>query len=110
LKKIHIGIASLLSSSSSFILDKILVVPQITKNLLPIQKFAQDNNVYFEFHNSFFLLKDYLGDVLHKGSMSDGLYCFSPFLQRCFPFTFVGAQIFVIDWHSSLGHASYGIV
>lgn len=40
LKITHIGTASLSNSSSSFILDKILVVQQITKNLLPIQKFA----------------------------------------------------------------------
>jgi len=36
----------------------ILHVPQITKNLLSIQKFTFDNNVYVEFHPSFvFLLR-----------------------------------------------------
>jgi hypothetical protein len=37
-----------------FILNNILHVPQITKNLLSIQKFTSGNNVYVEFHPSYF--------------------------------------------------------
>jgi len=77
LKITHTRTVSLSTSSSSFVLNNILVVPQITKNLLSVQKFAQDNNVYFEFHNLFFFIKDYSGNVLHKGFISDGLYSFS---------------------------------
>jgi hypothetical protein len=40
--------------SPNFILHYILHVPQITKNLLSIQKFTFDNNVYVEFHPSYF--------------------------------------------------------
>jgi histone deacetylase 1/2 len=54
LKITHTGTASLSTSFSSFVLNNILVLPQSTKNLLSVQKFAQDNNVYFEFHNVFF--------------------------------------------------------
>jgi len=40
--------------SPNFILHYVLRVPQITKNLLSFQKFSYDNNVYVEFHPSFF--------------------------------------------------------
>lgn len=33
-------------------------VPKIKANLISFYKFCVDNNVYFEFHSSFFLLKD----------------------------------------------------
>jgi hypothetical protein len=42
--------SSILSSSSkSFVLQKQLLVPDITKNLLSVHQFCKDNNVYFEF-------------------------------------------------------------
>ncbi|RVW14433.1 hypothetical protein CK203_090772 [Vitis vinifera] len=53
----------------------------IQKNLLSIQCFCLDNNVFFE-HASFFLVKDYLGNHLHRGPLSNGLYNFSTFLAR----------------------------
>lgn len=37
------------------VLDKILQVPNITKNLLSVAQLWKDNNVYFEFHATFFL-------------------------------------------------------
>ncbi|RDX91656.1 putative mitochondrial protein, partial [Mucuna pruriens] len=41
--------------SVKFTLNNLMLVPHITKNLVSVSKFAQDNGVYFEFHptNSF---------------------------------------------------------
>lgn len=74
-----------------------LVLPKIC----PLLKSLPRNNIYFEFHGFFFLLKDYLGNVVHKGSISNGLYCFYPFLPHAF------VQVSVTDWHRHLGHACY---
>ena len=48
---------SLTQSNSTLILNKLLLVPHITKNLLSINKFAQDNRVFFEFHPQFCSVK-----------------------------------------------------
>ena len=105
LKITHIGTASISNSLSTFLLDKILVVPQITKNLLSIQKFAHDNHVYFEFHSSFFLLKVTQGTSfimdLCQMAFTTSLH------PRCLSSVFVGAWVSVGDRHRRLGHASY---
>lgn len=38
-------------------LNNLLLVLQITKNLISVSQFARDNNMYFEFHPYFFLVK-----------------------------------------------------
>ena len=43
--------------NSSLILTKLLLVPHITKNLISVSKFAQDNRVFFEFHPQFCSVK-----------------------------------------------------
>jgi len=107
----HLGKTSLSAHSKSFILDQILVVPQITKNLISIKKkFLEDNFVYFEFHASCFLIKDYSGNTLHKGVVKDGLYYFSQPLQHLYPKALVGVRVSISDWHCHLGHASYNTV
>jgi len=106
----HLGKASLSAHSKSFILNQILVVPQITKNLISIKKFTEDNSVYFEFHASCFLIKDYSGNTLPKGVVKDGLYCFSQPLQHLYPKALVCVRVSVSDWHCRLGHASYNTV
>jgi hypothetical protein len=50
----HIGSSILCSSNQDFFLKNILHVPSISQNLLSVYQFAKDNNVFFEFHPSFF--------------------------------------------------------
>jgi histone deacetylase 1/2 len=65
--------SSILSSSSkSFVLQNLLPVLDITKNLLSVHQFCKDNNVYFEFHDYFFLIKNYLGNIIDKGPFNKG--------------------------------------
>jgi hypothetical protein len=54
----HIGQTTIHSHDRSLILKDILHVPDASKNLLSIHKFAYDNNAFFEFHPWHFLLKD----------------------------------------------------
>jgi hypothetical protein len=68
----NIGISKL---SPLFTLRHVLHVPKITKNLISIQKFTADNNVFIEFHPSCFFVKDHMsGKILHQGPSRNGLY------------------------------------
>jgi histone deacetylase 1/2 len=62
-------------------LKDLLHVPHISKNLLSVSKFAQDNNVIFEFHPyTCFVKSQDSKQVLLEGTVgSDGLYQFKPF-------------------------------
>ena len=53
----HTGSSKLIFSRAAFMLKHLLHVPHIKKNLLSISQFTHDNNVYFEFHPSFFVCK-----------------------------------------------------
>jgi histone deacetylase 1/2 len=60
-------------------LHNLLHVPSITKNLISVSQFAKDNNVFFEFHPDFCLVKSQGNkEILLQGDVgSDGLYSFS---------------------------------
>jgi histone deacetylase 1/2 len=62
-------------------LNELLHVPNISKNLLSVSKFAQDNNVIFEFHPyKCFVKSQDSKHVLLEGTVgTDGLYKFQPF-------------------------------
>jgi len=59
-------------------LNKLLHVPDTTKNLLSVSQFAKDNTVFFEFHADYCLVKSQnTREVLLRGSVGpDGLYTF----------------------------------
>ncbi|KAF7813162.1 Retrovirus-related Pol polyprotein from transposon TNT 1-94 [Senna tora] len=73
----HIGNSELISNSKALRLNQILHVPDVSKNLLSISKFAKDNGVYFEFHSNKCFVKSQ-GDnrVLLEGKIKKGLYLF----------------------------------
>ncbi|GAU29238.1 hypothetical protein TSUD_362280 [Trifolium subterraneum] len=62
-------------------LNNLLHVPNISKNLLSVSRFARDNNVFFEFHPYFCYVKSQGSkQTLLEGTVgSDGLYKFKPF-------------------------------
>ncbi|KAL4364001.1 hypothetical protein GQ457_04G007680 [Hibiscus cannabinus] len=73
----HVGSSCIEGTSRSLCLDLILHVPQITKNLLSVAKFAQDNCVFFEFHDDVCYVKDSrTKEVLLQGKLDGGLYSF----------------------------------
>ena len=88
-----------------------LHVPQIQKNLLSVSKFIADNNVYFEFHPSYFCVKDPMSrTTLLHGKHSQGLYSLSHPQSSSSPSAFMGIRISLDGWHSRLGHPSLRIV
>ncbi|XP_019158437.1 PREDICTED: uncharacterized protein LOC109155159 [Ipomoea nil] len=67
-----IGSASINSVSGSLALNDILHVPNLSVPLLSVNRFTTDNNVFFEFHRDFFVVKDCrTKTVLLKGSSMD---------------------------------------
>lgn len=80
----------------SLTLQNLLLVPYITKNLMSVSKFTQDNNAFFEFHPKFRVVKSQTSsEVLLRGLVGDdGLYKFpnpatqvsksTPSLNTCF--------------------------
>jgi hypothetical protein len=103
----NIGISKL---SPLFTLRHVLHVPKITKNLIYVQKFTADNNVFIEFHPSCFFVKDHMSEkILHQGPSRNGLY-------HWFPPSVTPSRVFLserapsADWHARLGHPADRIV
>lgn len=72
---LHIGSSKLYSPNKVFSLTHILHVPDIKRNLLYVQKFCLDNDIYFEFHSYFFVIKDTATHyTLLMGPSNGGLY------------------------------------
>ena len=100
----HIGSSILCSSSHDFFLKNILHVPHISQNLLSIHQFAKDNNVFFEFHPSFFYVKDlFSGAILLSDKSKDGLH-------KIKPRAFLGERVSLNQWHAPLGHPALRVV
>nr|KYP44418.1 Retrovirus-related Pol polyprotein from transposon TNT 1-94 [Cajanus cajan] len=72
------------SPSTCLSLKDLLLVPNLTKNLMSVSKFAKDNYVYFVFtpHSCFVKSQD-LNKTLLEGKLGeDGLYRFHPSLMK----------------------------
>ena len=64
-----------ISTHTSLILNNILYVPQIAKNLLSIAKLTTDNPVFVEFHHNCCIVKDRFTKMeLLQGTLCEGLY------------------------------------
>jgi hypothetical protein len=106
----HVGTTHILTPSSSFQLNDVLHVPQISQNLLSIQKFTTDTNTFIELYPQFFNVKDQAtGRTLVHGSSRNGLYPFPFFINKHHrsnktPTAFVSERVSHSQWHSRLGH------
>ena len=71
------------NSQIPLVLNNLLFVPSITKNLMSVSQFCRDNSVFFEFHSQFCLVKSQVSkEVLLQGLVgADGLYQFLNLLQ-----------------------------
>lgn len=121
----HLGTSTFCPSSQTFLLRNLLHVPLITKNLLSVSQFANDNNVFFEFHPQLCLVKDLTTQtVLLQGKLHKGLYQFQlgkphtpkPSSVHCHladstrPHTLPSSSSILMQWHSKLGYPPVPIV
>jgi hypothetical protein len=102
----HIGSTLLSSPRRSSILNQLLHVPSICKNLLYVRQFAHDNSIYFEFHSTFFVIKDcHSRSILHQGPLKNGLYQLLPSSTSSpSQYSLVGERTSTDHWHKRLGH------
>ncbi|CAA6674841.1 unnamed protein product [Spirodela intermedia] len=84
------GTAIIKTHSFPLKLNNILHVPHIRKHLLFVKQFTIDNDVFIEFHATYFLL---------KGTTEDGLYLLQLHGQ---PSVFLGAKTDLATWHNRL--------
>ena len=75
---------------------------------MSVPKFAQDNNVVFEFHPWHFFVKDRATrEILLRGGVRGGLYRIDdPPMKHVFS----GLRVSREKWHARLGHPSIQIV
>lgn len=75
-------------------------------------EFFIENSCYFEFHSSYFFVKDnQTKKVLLTGPTHNGLYIF-PSLSRSTSnsSSYLGERMSLTQWHKRLGHPSLGLV
>jgi hypothetical protein len=108
----HSGSASLSFSRRKLLLKQLLHVPNICKNLLSVRQFSLDNDVFFEFHSSFFTIKDRKTRLpVHHGQLKDGLYhLLPPQVYSSQSQALVGERTSPHSWHHHLGHPALRIV
>lgn len=78
-----------------------------------MSKFTADNNIFFEFHPSFFVVKDCrTGRVVLQGPNKRGLYCLyhSKHYHWYEPSASLGKRKTMDIWHRRLGHPMERIV
>jgi len=104
----QIGHSVVRTPNKNLILDNVLYVPQASKNLVSVHKLARDNDAFFEFHPSYFLIKDRTTKkVLLRGWCEGGLYPLKSFSNKQ---AHGVTKLSSSRWHSRLGHPSTTIV
>ncbi|GJR94174.1 integrase [Tanacetum coccineum] len=103
---LHIGSSKVYSPQKTFSLKNILRVLEISHNLLSVQKFCHDNDVFFEFHTSYFVVKDEsTHTTLLTGPSKHGLYTITlPQLKSINKVSFLAVRASPTIWHRRLGH------
>ncbi|PRQ55598.1 putative RNA-directed DNA polymerase [Rosa chinensis] len=116
----HIGSAIMHTPSASFHMNNVLHVPEITQNLLSVNRFVSDNNCAFVLTPSGSMIKDLgLRRTLSQGPVRDGVYPIhfnsSSSLLHSTPSPqspqVQSASLLSSDvWHARLGHANSQVV
>ena len=109
----HIRTTQLSTPTTTFHLNNVLHVPDISNNLLSVHKFTNDTNTFVEFHSSLFRVKDLASRrLLLQGPSKHGLYPFPLHKHQNFssPRALFGERTSLTNWHSRLGHPAFKIV
>ena len=103
----HIGKSVIRTTMRDFSFNNTLHVLSAQKNLVSVQKFTTDNDVFLEFHPTFFCVKDlHTKNLLLQGRCQDGLYPLPSSTAQ----TYHVVKPSISRWHHRLGHPSSIIV
>lgn len=90
------------------ILNEVLYVPAIRKNLISIRRFCRDNDCFFEMNANGFRVKDNkTGKVILTSNSSGGLYHLNAAPNVTNKIVFYGEKTTQDVWHARLGHPSH---
>nr|CAN82540.1 hypothetical protein VITISV_015270 [Vitis vinifera] len=102
----HTGSTTIPTSSRTFILQNVLCVPSMQKNLISIYQFCTNNHVFIEFSLSAFQVKDLnTGAILLMGEPKNGVYEWSttfPSVTSSPLLAFSSVKTTSFEWHSRL--------
>ncbi|KAI3516852.1 hypothetical protein L1887_15941 [Cichorium endivia] len=90
-------------------LPNVLIVPEITKNLLSVSKLTEDNDVFMEFWPKTCSVKSFQGQTLLRGDKKEGLYRV-PHHRVHSPKAFHSSRISLHGWHRRLAHPHESIL
>jgi hypothetical protein len=111
LKIMHVGSCSINTDTRPLALNNVLHVPKISKHLLSVHKLSRDNNVFFEFHPWYFLIKDRATrNLLLEGKCESGLYPLKPSDVEFIKQAFISYSACPDQWHARFGHPSSQVV
>lgn len=107
----HIGSTSLHTSHGPLVLNNVLHVPSIKKNLLSVSQFCKDHDSTFNFNASGFNVQDNrTGTIILQGPLEGGLYRLPNSSHTQTPLHgLVAERAPITIWHQRLGHPSYTI-
>lgn len=110
----HIGQSKVPGSSKSLVLNNVLRVPNIHKNLISVHKLVSDNDAFIEYHPDSFFIKDRATqEVLLRGNCQGGLYPVPSnvdFLSKSSRHGLAGGKLSMDHWHHRLGHPLISVV
>lgn len=99
----NVGSSILGTPNRKLQLRNVLFTPKISHNLLSVSRFTTDNNVLFEFHPNFCLVKDRCtGKVLLRGIRKGGVYQLD--VSSPVPQAYIGERASLQAWHARMGH------
>ncbi|KAJ9548563.1 hypothetical protein OSB04_021106 [Centaurea solstitialis] len=104
----HVGSLVIKFFNTSFILNNVLCVPSISKNIISISRLCIDNNILIEFFSFNFIIKDFqTKQILLCGTTSRGIYELRSTSQ---PFAFHMQSNKSTSWHHRLGHPHFQVL
>ena len=108
----HTGSHTLPSNSRNLLLNKILCVPNVHRNLISVYRLCNTNNVSVEFFPATFQVKDLsTGVPLLQGSTKQGLYVWPiSKLQAVAMLTSSQPKATISQWHLRLGHPHISVL
>lgn len=91
-------------NQSQLVLDKMLLVPTASKNLLSVQQLCADNKVYLQFDEQRVRVREAgTGKLIAEGREADGLYQLPLFINKN-PEALAVTRATGDRWHERLGH------
>jgi hypothetical protein len=109
----HIGHSIIRTPHLDLKLNNFLYVPKSSKNLASVHRIATNNNVFFELHPDFFLIKDQESRRTPlQGQSKGGLYPLPCDSSTIVPVkqAFSSNKVPYSQWHARLGHPTSSIV